>query len=95
MGTCETCVHWGAPDERERGFEVRTCKAVEHDERGSNAYDPADWDWMKEDDPEGYAEIFRFSEALAVVVDGSGYHAALKCRATFGCVLHTDKPHAD
>lgn len=25
---------------------------------------------------------------LAVVQDGSGYYAALKCRADFGCVLH-------
>jgi hypothetical protein len=93
MATCETCAHWGAPDERERGFPVRTCQAVEHDERGVYEWDADDWRWNTEWlRPEEVAQLRRFATAPAVVIDGSGYRAALKCRATFGCVLFAAIP---
>jgi hypothetical protein len=94
MGTCETCAHWGAPDERERSFEVRTCKAVPHDPNFRAGNEAADWDWIKEENPEEYARMFAFSEALAVVVDGSGYRGELKVRAQFGCALHASQEAA-
>ena len=88
MERCETCAHWGAPDEREKDCPVRRCMVVPHDPNGVVDYNPDDWEWMKESDPEGYAEATRQHEAIAVVVDGSGYRAALRTRAAFGCVLH-------
>lgn len=92
---CQDCAHWGAPDERERGADVRTCKAVPHDTNGAHMYDPVDWDWLREDDPDEFRRLFTFSMALAVVVDGSGYSARLRTRAAFGCVLFAPPPQED
>lgn len=82
---CGNCRHWGLPDEAKQRF--KSCAAVKHDKSGAVA--PA---YYYQEDPEYYAEeLAEVREQqeihLAVVVDGSGYHAALKCREDFGCRL--------
>jgi hypothetical protein len=37
-----------------------------------------------------HSEWEKWQEEKAVVQDGSGYYAALKCRADFGCVYHEE-----
>jgi hypothetical protein len=86
MKTCGTCKHW------ENGPEdYRECLAVIHDRQGMTTDDNdafESYDWL---DEEERAEIRAIRKYAAVVVDGSGYFAALKCRADFGCTLHQEK----
>lgn len=97
---CGDCKHWGIMAPQPSGHEPsiqtgkwRQCGAVPHDERGSCDEDDAeiiknnDWD-PKWDRSELNAPI---RKSLAVVKDGSGYYAALKCQADFGCVLFKPK----
>ena len=84
---CGTCRHWGDEGSVER---FRTCEAVIHDVDGKHASLALDSGW--ELDAAELAEIEAMRKHLAVVVDGSGYHAALKCREDFGCRLWQDKP---
>jgi hypothetical protein len=60
---------------------------VIHDERSFAGADPGDYpDEMRD-------EILAIrKQHSAVVVDGSGYYAALKCREDFGCRLWQAKP---
>lgn len=80
---CETCQFWGNDGDTE---EYRKCSAVVHDQREIH---------MRSYYPEEYhkaEERRKFVAAhLAVVVDGSGYWAALLPRREFGCVLHKEK----
>ncbi len=86
MSACGGCKYWG--DKKDTGEEFRKCVAVIHDERSyanTDIYDdPDDEEWI---DEEIRAEIKAVRAHRAVVVDGSGYYAALKCKADFGCVL--------
>ena len=92
MKLCGTCKHFGNPNQKDEMF--RTCNAVIHDERShhcdvySVGLDVNAADWVDEEDK---AEIRAIRAHKAVVVDGSGYHAALKVQSDFGCVLHEDK----
>lgn len=89
MSNCGTCKHWG--DSKDVGEPYRKCTAVIHDKSsytgtfgdeflGDEPID--DWERTKRE------EILAIRKHCAVVVDGSGYFAALKCREDFGCVLY-------
>ncbi len=87
--TCETCAHWNteAPDWQFDELKMKRCGAIQQRE---TIIEPArrleDWDARE-------AEEYRLlSEAKAIAVDGSGYYAALRTRADFGCVLHSPLP---
>lgn len=80
---CGTCRHWGTP--RDNGTEtwgLRPCVAVIpkydvavlKDENGNDLWD------------ENYEPV-PVNTPKAMVVDGSGYFAALKTAEDFGCVL--------
>ena len=91
---CGQCRFWGEKDDANQ--EWRQCQAVPHDEDGATDKRPFNGKGIEPSypDAQGAKEM---RENLAVVQDGSGYFAALKCRADFGCVLFEDKqeqPHA-
>lgn len=74
VNTCGTCRFWGSGDRAETE-RFRECTAIIHD-RGYPVSPNTDCD------P-------NFADAhCATAVDGSGYYAAVRCRADFGCVLH-------
>ena len=84
MKTCGTCKHWGRS--KDAGEVFRPCQAVIHDEWSQSGTGvDLDADWL---DDEERAEIIAFRKLKAVVVDGSGYLAALRTQEDFGCVLH-------
>lgn len=91
---CGSCVFWGSDLDEDQAF--RECKAVKHDCRGhTTCYQDGD-DPTYIDSTEEWIVEFAESEdktrrSLAVVVDGSGYFAALKCRSDFGCVMFSPK----
>lgn len=88
---CGTCRWWVPPtDDYDEGMGL--CQGVRERWEIKNApfegkdrseYD--DWDEVERIEKEAFAE------AQACVVDGSGYHAALLTRPTFGCSQHTPK----
>lgn len=88
MQFCETCEHW-AFDERDVAFDrlrLGRCRAIRQRE---DIIEPArsmgDWDSRE-------AEEHRLlAAAKAIAVDGSGYYAAIRTAADFGCVLHEPK----
>lgn len=77
--TCGNCMFWGKPGETEM---FRQCNGVIHDERSYHNEEIGDW--MDDDEKESFRHINSLS---AVVVDGSGYFAALKTKEDFGCTL--------
>jgi hypothetical protein len=94
MKTCGSCKHWGKQDEVESSLKAgfKKCYRIIHDEH-SDTDDYKD-DVYDKDDPYDAQFIARMNatrKELAVVKDGSGYYAALKCREDFGCVLHEEK----
>jgi len=91
MGTCETCAHWGAPDQREKALAIRKCQAIPHDKNGASQWDADDLEW-REECGAIYPEDRAMMTAIAVTCDGSGYRAELNTRAAFGCALHTEAP---
>ena len=91
MELCETCVHWGAPDQVEKALPVRKCQAIPHDKHGASDWDAEDLEW-REECGAIYPEDRRMMEAIAVTCDGSGYRADLRTRASFGCILHSPAP---
>lgn len=86
--TCGSCRHWGRPENDSGVF--RSCTAVIHDKKSVTEQDDEfeSWPWLDEEEK---AEIRAVRRHLAVVRDGSGYAAALKCRADFGCRLWREK----
>jgi hypothetical protein len=100
MNRCGNCKFWGkgartypqaSPEDQTTG-EWRQCGRVQHDDharcrpeddiRDEYDFDPIRAEEMVEDP---------IRRELAVVTDGSGYFAALKCREDFGCVLFEPK----
>lgn len=92
---CGTCKWWGfnvpiyggATIRENQTGEWRQCGRVQHVDR----YDVEDKETVEDDLSETSAKRYLDSPArkeLAVVTDGSDYHAALRSRADFGCVLH-------
>ena len=94
---CGTCKHW----RHEEGSAYGVCNAVKHgnmhiaeseiDEARKKVADPSYDSWCGLCDTlEEALELLEKANAQgpAHVVDGSGYHAALKCEDSFGCVLH-------
>ena len=74
---CGNCKHWGNKEEEKENEMFRTCQAVIHDNNGFT---------------EGFRTDLKFRKAhKAVVLDGSGYFAALRTRDDFGCVLWEGK----
>jgi hypothetical protein len=84
---CGGCRFWGKP--AEAGFEFRVCTAVEHDDRYL-ADQGQDCDWAEDDEERAEKRSYRDAHE-AVVEDGSGFHAALRTRDDFGCVLFEPK----
>jgi hypothetical protein len=80
--TCGTCPFWtGREALSEAGEAFRQCQRLVHDQnRDVDGYD-------REEEP-AIARQTTLRRELAVLQDGSGYYAAIKCRADFGCVLH-------
>jgi len=78
--SCETCKHWKPLDPsetagRSRTTDFRECTRIKHDESSeSDGNDP----------PMDSESVF---DEPAVVVDGSGYFAALRTKADFCCCL--------
>jgi hypothetical protein len=85
MKLCGTCKFWGNDEDATEQF--RWCRAVVHDQE--NYADPDDDEWCGADE---LAEKIAFRKThKAIVLDGSGFKAALRCREDFGCVLHKEK----
>lgn len=87
--TCATCRHWqfAAPDWQFDELVIGECKAIrmrEHIEEDAARHLP-DGRWDDAAEPL-IAAALRAERAL--VVDASGYHAALRTTADFGCVRH-------
>lgn len=82
---CETCSHWvfSQDDWQFDGLKMGKCAAVKQRE---DIIEPArnidDWDAREAEE----ARLLRAAKAIAV--DGSGYYAALRTTADFGCVLY-------
>ncbi len=91
METCESCAFWGDAKDAQNKETFRQCNAMFHDV-GSNCGGDGR---RPEPDPIRFPELnAEWHEARshkAVVQDGSGYFAALKCRSDFGCVLHNPR----
>lgn len=101
--TCGNCRFWGRLRRKDGTEEVqqgewRQCGRAAHDSR-ANCLNEAELlelygDWADFNGNPIHNDYTRgvmaspIRQELAVVQDGSGYHAALKCRADFGCVLH-------
>ena len=98
MKTCGTCRYWGKarPDHRncmeQTTGKLRVCQAIIHDsDDATGNYDEystpiEERNWLSE---EVRQELIHIRDSVkAVVVDGSNYYAALKCREDFGCILH-------
>lgn len=90
--TCGTCKYWGNSESK---TQFRACQKIIHDadynagnSRLSDEAYEEDLDSRRPDQREE-EKAFR-AEHNAVVMDGSGYHAALKCRQDFGCVNHQE-----
>lgn len=89
MKTCGTCKHWG--NEKDASETFRKCTAVIHDVHGrttDTGFNLDEADWLDEEEKEEIRSFRRHH--LAVVVDGSGYMAALRVQSDFGCKLHED-----
>lgn len=87
MNKCGTCRFWGRA--QDAGLNYRPCQAAIHDK--DFKYCDKEWD-DEEDRLERAEKLKTLPLRLAVVEDGSGWHAALKCREDFGCVLHEERP---
>jgi len=96
VGSCATCKHWeqdSTPDEPLWGGR---CRRIKH----ANAHIdftriPRPWEIEMEIVDPLSAELQKLAdEERAVVKDGSGYFAAFRCKADFGCVLHEEKDGA-
>lgn len=91
---CETCHYWVKPDERDEGFgkcqyarerwEVRNAP-FEHPKKSRSEYD--DWDEVDRIEEEALAN------QNAIVVDGSGYYAALLTKPKHFCSEHRKEPN--
>lgn len=93
MNTCGTFRYWGAPteghDPRPSEKDFRPCRAVIHDQENMSDDDALDYCI----DDERKAELSAIRAATkAVVIDGSGYFAALKTQDSFGCTLWQPTP---
>lgn len=102
MDRCGSCKFWGRLPRKNGEVEVqdgewRQCGRVLHDEDSVcqpdkelvglyGQWDPKT-DMMVHDEFSLKKLNDPIRRELAVVQDGSGYHAALKSRADFGCVL--------
>ncbi len=80
---CGDCKHWGTERDVADGETFRTCVSVVHDKRGLVNTKDEQWEDDHEDREE--RDAFRATHK-AVVQDGSGFRAALRCREDFGCV---------
>lgn len=80
MERCRTCKKWMPPDSEKYGEVpgIGKCKAT------PQYWDAAEWD----EDGENRKLKPEFSNALALVEDGSDYRAALRTFPDFGCVQH-------
>lgn len=88
---CGNCKFWGRQIKKYRGAppkdqagEWRQCGRIEHDRDNATFDDTDEW-WDEDYKKERIDHPLRLG--LAVVTDGSGYFAALKSRADFGCEL--------
>ena len=85
-GRCDTCEHWDGPsgpivvNRRPYGEpldgEWGTCERIRHIGIGGNFR----------------LDVEEHTTDPAFLADGSGYFAALACRADFGCTLHEGHP---
>lgn len=99
MNRCGNCKFWGRLIKSRRGNplpdqvgEWRQCGRFIHDDNGyckPEAEIRLEEDWDANWDQRQLKHPVRME--LAVVQDGSGYFAALKCREDFGCVLFEPK----
>lgn len=90
LPNCGTCKYWG--DHEDEGARWRRCVAVKHGvvNRNIDLQEAANYDDNLLPIVENRTQYTDTPIAVsrATVVDGSGYFAALKCEADFGCVLH-------
>lgn len=85
MEHCETCKHWKAvePDWQFDALVMGRCAAVkQRDDIIAPARQVEDWDAREAEE----GRLLKLEKAIAV--DSSGYYAALRTQADFGCVLH-------
>lgn len=80
MEQCKTCKHWEAPDNDKYGEVpgIGWCEAA------PQYWTAAEWD----EDGERRTLKPEHAGVLALVEDGSDYHAALRTFPDFGCVSH-------
>lgn len=81
MNRCGDCKFWGKESESVTR-EFRSCTGIIHDGYDRNAVGKEDLD-----DRVDIELVVNIQSRPAVVVDGSGYFAALKTKEDFGCVL--------
>ena len=81
---CGTCRHWKPPAESDQPvtFTSHTDEPTDYGECKAIEHD-TEWGWNE--------SLALTKKASAMVLDGSGYFAALRSRAEFGCVLWEPK----
>lgn len=93
---CDTCKHWLPNEDWDvKAGGLRRCARIVPkwtlEDRVPDELREAKYGWKDDDDPITAAYVAAsekiFSEAKAVVMDGSQYHAELLTRPDFGCVL--------
>lgn len=93
METCETCRWWmfDTPDWQFDDLRIGECKRVKQREviEDEATRDLVDGRW---NDAAEDAIKSAMQEARAIVVDGSGYYAALRTMPDFGCNRHEYSP---
>jgi hypothetical protein len=93
-GRCETCEHWkfAEPDWQFDSLVIGECKAIRmREDIETSAAEKAGFQNRWDDGAEEAVKAGLLA-AKAIAVDGSGYYAAVRTTADFGCVLHAT-PH--
>lgn len=99
MNTCATCAHWHEPEEWDvKDAGMGRCARIKHSSP-HELLGVGDYAGMAENDNDYDAQEIKVKalrtskaiEAMAIVVDGSGYRADFYSRPEFGCVLWNER----
>jgi hypothetical protein len=94
---CGTCKYWGEKYREYREYReeeiFRKCTRIEHDKDNKSSLDEFDYDFDEDGSKQRTIdEVKEYRKThVACVKDGSGYYAAIKCAADFGCILWEKK----
>lgn len=92
--SCKSCVHWDQPSWVGTLPVHGVCKRVGHHRHMPTSIDGPLDDWTDEEKEDYYdysKNVIFYENNVAIVVDGSGYFAALKTRGDFSCCLYSSK----